>query len=240
MERDERPQPQVWRAPPDQLQDEERVDHTTLGEVVALDVAVALATLVALLVAIGSRLEGTGAAKVGELAVPCLGAAALVVLADRVSHRALPRWVHVVGVALLGAVLALAAQAGELRGEGAASRVVDEDPRGGWKTVEMDGVRVDVPDAWDRVEVEGCPSVHEHWALEGAGCGDDQGLALLGSATFDPADGPGVHRYGDGGSPRWGGYVLVGDLAVNVFDDDRDLVQAVLDSAREVAPRVDP
>ena len=37
MERDERPQPQVWRAPPDQLQDEERVDHTTLGEVVALD-----------------------------------------------------------------------------------------------------------------------------------------------------------------------------------------------------------
>lgn len=237
MERDERPRPQVWRAAPEQLQDEERVDHTTLGEVAVLDAVVALGTVVVLLVAIGSRLEGTGAHRAGELAAPCLGAAALAVLVHAVSDRPVPRWVH---VALLGSVLALAWQAGDLRGGDVESQVVDEDPRSGWRTVELDGVRVDVPDAWLRVEVAGCPYAHEHWALEGADCGDDQGLALLGSATFDPADGPGVRRYGGGASPEWGGYVLVGDLAVNVFDDDREVVRAVLGSAREVAPRVDP
>jgi hypothetical protein len=117
------------------------------------------------------------------------------------------------------------------------SAVVDDDPRDGWKTVQMDDVRVDVPDAWDRVDMTDCPLVYERWAeSSSAACDSDQGLALLDSSTFDAQDGPGVRRYGQDGSPAWGGYVLVGGVAVNVFDDDRELVQAVLDSAEQVTP----
>ena len=118
------------------------------------------------------------------------------------------------------------------------SRVVlDERTQEGWKSVEYDDVRVDVPSTWVRSDLSDCEFQFERWARPGsATCEADEGVAFYGSATFDPSRGPGIRRADHGGSVdgAWAGYVLVGDVAVYVSDADRDVAEHVLASARVV------
>ena len=103
----------------------------------------------------------------------------------------------------------------------------------GWKAIEYGGVQVDIPADWTRSDVENCEFQFERWTPPGLRpCGPDGGVSFYPSATFDPAHGPGI-RYDDTATDRgaWAGYVLAGDFAVYVVDDDRDLVHRVLRSA---------
>ncbi len=112
MESDRRQENQVWKARPREEFAEEPVDHTTLGDIMRLDAALAAVTLGVVLATIGSRVDGTLASKVGFFLVPCFGAAGLMVLVNWASHRPVPRWVHWVGVPAVGAALSLLVSAG--------------------------------------------------------------------------------------------------------------------------------
>jgi hypothetical protein len=113
------------------------------------------------------------------------------------------------------------------------AKVVAESSTPGWKTIEYQGVNVDIPVAWEPVDMDDCEFQFEQWAPPNSReCGLDGGVAFYGSATFDPALGPGVRRTNSTDSPTWGGYAYAGDFAVYASDDDRDLVQKILKSAR--------
>jgi hypothetical protein len=114
--------------------------------------------------------------------------------------------------------------------------VVNEstDPTG-WKTIEYEGVRVDIPGSWERSDMGECEFQFERWGPPGLPpCEADAGVAFYGSATFDPAHRPGVRRTETSGpeGPDWGGYVYAADFAVYASDGDRDVVKQILDSAR--------
>lgn len=116
-------------------------------------------------------------------------------------------------------------------------RVVDEsDERGGWKTINYQGVGVDIPAEWQRLDVGDCEFRFQRWAPSGTpACEPDAaGVGFYGSNTALMARGPGVWRADtDGGkAPTWVGYVYAGDYVVHASNDDRDLVEQVLDSAR--------
>ncbi|WP_433832822.1 hypothetical protein ACQP2E_17145 [Actinoplanes sp. CA-015351] len=98
-----------------------------------------------------------------------------------------------------------------------------------WKTIEYRGVRVDVPGDWEQANMSACSfSVHK-WAPPGApACDPKTGVVFYGSATFDPAHGPGLR---EAGSETWAGYVYAGAFAVYATSTDRALVQRILDSA---------
>lgn len=107
--------------------------------------------------------------------------------------------------------------------------------RPGWKPVEYRGVRIDIPAAWEQVDMSDCEFQFMQWAPpESKPCGRGAGVAFYGSATFDPKHGPGVRpaAANDTGGAAWAGYVYAGDYAVYASDADRGVVQGVLDSAR--------
>jgi hypothetical protein len=112
--------------------------------------------------------------------------------------------------------------------------------REGWKTIEHRGVQIDIPSAWERLDMSDCEFQFEQWAPpDSSPCDSEGGVAFYGSATFDPAHGPGVRRTTTNGTDAatWGGYVYAGDFAVYASDTDRDLVQGVLDSVRVTRSR---
>lgn len=112
------------------------------------------------------------------------------------------------------------------------AEVVAESSQPGWKTIQYEGVRVDIPSAWDRSHMGGCEFEFEHWAPPGAaGCGMDGGVAFYASATFDPAHGPGIRRF-EGSQGGWGGYTVAGGFAVYVSDADPEVVKRILSSSR--------
>jgi hypothetical protein len=113
------------------------------------------------------------------------------------------------------------------------SEVVGDSPsREGWKTIAFEGVQIDVPSAWERLDMNDCEFQFERWARPGSPpCDFEGGAGFYDSSTFDPAHGPGVRRTTENGIPTWGGYVRTGDFAVYASDSDRAVVQAVLDSA---------
>jgi hypothetical protein len=101
------------------------------------------------------------------------------------------------------------------------------------KAVEYHGVRVTVPGAWKRSDMQRCEFAFEHWAPPGApACGRGTGVSFYGSATFDPAHGPGVRRGGRHDSTRWNGYVSAGDYVVYVAAQDPTVVRDILASVR--------
>lgn len=105
-----------------------------------------------------------------------------------------------------------------------------------WKTIEYRGVQIDIPSAWARPGMRDCEFEPERWApAESSSCRFERGVAFYGSATFCPADGPGIRRAAANGpnAGTWSGYVYAGDFAIYARDKDRDLVQKVLGSARE-------
>lgn len=123
----------------------------------------------------------------------------------------------------------------EATGDPRSEVVADFPAREGWKTIEYQGVRIDIPSVWERLDMSDCEFQFEQWAPpDSPPCGLEKGAVLYGSATFDPAHGPGVRRTATNGpdAATWSGYVYAGDYAVYARDTDRDLVQEVLDSAR--------
>lgn len=112
------------------------------------------------------------------------------------------------------------------------SRTVGEAPREGWRTVAIDDLRVDLPASWRRLDTSGCELAFERWGPEDLdACDPAAGLAFYGSATFDPALGPGVHR-GRGDDPAWGGYQTAGSMVAYAGGPDRAVVTAILGSVR--------
>ena len=140
--------------------------------------------------------------------------------------------VWVVAAVACAAVLALGV--GCYPAKGPRAEVVDEAGTSTtWKTIEYEGVRVDVPAAWQRFDMDDCEFRFERWGLpSSANCSGGSAVAFYGSATFDPAHGPGVRRAKGPGEPPWGGYAYAGDFAVYVTGLDRGTVQRVLKSAR--------
>jgi hypothetical protein len=135
-----------------------------------------------------------------------------------------------VGALVVGAAAWLGS-AGDTQAEVVAGSV-----RHGWKTIDYRDVRVAIPADWRRSDMDGCEFRFEHWAAPGTSdCGFGSGVAFYASATFDPANGPGIVRQGKangGDGSRWGGYVHVDEFAVYVSHSERDLVQKVLESVR--------
>jgi hypothetical protein len=118
-------------------------------------------------------------------------------------------------------------------GGGGAHVVGDSSSQDGWKTIEYQGVRVDIPSDWGRLDPSECEFQIERWAQpDSPPCDFEQGAAFYASATFDPADGPGVRRTTENGSATWAGYVDSGDFVVYASDADRGVVQELLDSVR--------
>ncbi len=115
--------------------------------------------------------------------------------------------------------------------------VIDESAaRSGWKTLQYEGVTVDIPSKWVRLDMGDCEFRFERWAPPGVRpCAPDaEGVAFYGSATFDTDLGPGVIK-DDGEDPQapdWEGYVQVGDFAVYASGGDRAIVESILDSAK--------
>ncbi|MEE3126106.1 MAG: hypothetical protein VX494_02745 [Actinomycetota bacterium] len=176
MEREQRPDTQVWKAPPQTTDEPKRPTHT-LGEVALLNAALAFGTLVVLLLALGSRLEGNLSFNAGELSAPCFGAAALMVLVAWASHRPVPWWVHIVSVPTLGAVLALALSLPELRQDESSPAADSSSPLagsesdevevpelrlpkngGGWTTLDTAQVRDEVQRVVEGIEGSGVPT----------------------------------------------------------------------------------
>ncbi|RAK29780.1 hypothetical protein B0I29_117106 [Actinoplanes lutulentus] len=88
---------------------------------------------------------------------------------------------------------------------------------------------MDVPEAWEQTDMSACSFNIHQWAPPGApACSPQSGVVFYGSATFDPAHGPGVRETSSG---TWAGYVYAGAFAVYATGTDRDIVQRVLDSA---------
>ncbi len=114
---------------------------------------------------------------------------------------------------------------------------VDEavDPNA-WKSIEYEGVEVEVPAHWERWDMGDCEFQFERWGPVGepACASDATSVAFYDDATFDPAHGPGVRRVEKRGqeTPGWAGYVDAGNFAVYARDEDRTVVQAILRSAR--------
>lgn len=114
------------------------------------------------------------------------------------------------------------------------SEVVGDSPsRAGWKTIAYQGVQIDIPSAWERLDMSDCEFQGERWAQPGSSaCDFDGGAAFYESSTADFATGPGVRRTTENGTATWGGYVYAGHFAVYASDGHRPVVQGVLASAR--------
>ena len=130
------------------------------------------------------------------------------------------------GTALVAAVLASC--------DDSRSVVATDSAAAGWKTIEYQGVQVDIPAGWTRADVDNCEFQFERWTPPDLpACSPDGGVSFYSSATFDPAHGPGIrHEDTAKGAADWAGYAYAGDFAVYAADDDRVLVQHVLRSAR--------
>ena len=121
-------------------------------------------------------------------------------------------------------------------GQDGATVVADPAGRSGWKTIEYQGVRVDIPQGWERSDRGDCEFQFERWGpTESAGCDSEEGVAFYYSATFDPAHGPGVRhtdpRVARGSS--WGGWIGGdGEYDVYAAAPEREVVEEVLGSVR--------
>lgn len=142
-------------------------------------------------------------------------------------------------ISLFGAAFAvlLAAGVGMYVTRDPHADVIDESAAAtGWKTLAYEGVSVDVPSDWERLDMGDCEFRFERWAPPGVpACDPDaEGVAFYGSATFDPDFGPGVIRNdeADPKIPDWKGYVYVGEFAVHASGNERTVVESILDSAK--------
>src|SRR3954453_11918132 len=103
------------------------------------------------------------------------------------------RWLGLLAVVAVAALVLLLVN--RATGQDGAQVVTSSAARGGWKTIEYRGVRVDIPQTWERSDRDDCEFHFEQWGPpESAGCDSGEGVAFYFSATFDPAHGPGVRH----------------------------------------------
>src|SRR4051794_14025626 len=96
------------------------------------------------------------------------------------------RWLGALAVVAAAALVLLVVDRGT--DHDGAEVVTNPAARSGWKTIEYRGVRVDIPQSWERSDRDGCEFHFEHWGPPGsAGCASEEGVAFYYSATFDPA-----------------------------------------------------
>lgn len=94
-------------------------------------------------------------------------------------------------------------------------------------------MQVSIPGDWDRQPSGDCVQAVEHWGPQTtASCGSRPGVTLLDDAeTFDASGEPDVpYRSVGPDGLTWFGYVRLDDLVVSVSNDDRALVQHVIES----------
>lgn len=106
-------------------------------------------------------------------------------------------------------------------------------PSPGWVRLEYRQVQVRIPDDWGRQPDDDCVHAVDHWGPRTtAACGSRPGVSFVDdSGTFDAAGEPAVvYSSLDAEGPAWLGYVRLDDLVVSVSDDDRTVVQRVIDS----------
>lgn len=129
------------------------------------------------------------------------------------------------------AVLLVAVPVGVVVRDGSGSSpddavVVDAGVVDGWRTMAYDGVSVDVPADWQRLDKSSCEWDFVQLGPPGADpCEQEEGVSFYASATFDAKHRPGLR----GGT----GYVGAGAWAVYVSGVDPDVAWRVLGSARE-------
>ena len=105
--------------------------------------------------------------------------------------------------------------------------------RDGWKTVAYQGVQIDIPNAWERLDMTDCELHFEQWSHRSRRrVVSKEALRSISPqrstrSTLRASGEPPEVR-----TPAWNGYVYAGDYAVYAAHSDRDLVQGVLDSAR--------
>ncbi len=107
----------------------------------------------------------------------------------------------------------------------------------GWQQVSYRGVTVELPPDWQRLDTAICDAELERWATVGVEqCDGDTGLSFLDSDTFDAVTGPGVHTTPASATlpaGGWTGYVIRGDVVVNVTEADEVVVRRILQSVGE-------
>ena len=103
----------------------------------------------------------------------------------------------------------------------------------GRQTIEFQGVMVDLPENWQRVDNSNCGIDLEQWAPTSAQtCAYDGGVTFMNSGSYDSRYNPGLRRSRPDEPSRWSGYVLVRPLAVFVAAGDMALARRLLQSAR--------
>jgi hypothetical protein len=105
-----------------------------------------------------------------------------------------------------------------------------------WKTVEFNGVRVDIPTSWNPVTANECEFRFAEHRPDSNICVLTPGISIFGSALFDPYRLPGLTHEVQDGKTVWAGYVYAGDMVVSTSSFDREVAQRVLDSARPKSP----
>lgn len=95
-----------------------------------------------------------------------------------------------------------------------------------WLTVEHEGVLVDVPGDWERLDASGC----EFGPPRSDPCGSEDESLTFHRLPFDPDYRPGLRPDRDLGG--WSGYVFAGDWAVYVVVEDRGRGERILESVR--------
>jgi hypothetical protein len=136
--------------------------------------------------------------------------------------------------ALVGVVL-VAGGAGEGHGDRmVADNPTTTPPASGWQTVVHDDVSVDLPGDWQSFTCDFDGFTSEIYGpTRDDACGFGTYVAFYASATFDPADLPGVITTGRGPeNGTWGGYVYAGQYAVSASTIDADLTRHLLATAR--------
>jgi hypothetical protein len=108
-----------------------------------------------------------------------------------------------------------------------------DDPPAEWHTVEHDGVLVDVPGEWVRLDTSSCDSQEVRFAPTDVDpCNyAEEGLAFFTSASYDPAVAPGDIVENPG--PAKFGYVRAEDWVVSVQTVGPVDVRRILGSVRE-------
>ncbi|HWI43061.1 MAG TPA: hypothetical protein VNS81_05540 [Nocardioides sp.] len=133
------------------------------------------------------------------------------------------------GVAAVVVVAAAATTAVTTSGGDGGGRVADHPKTSspGWKTVQRDGLLVDVPVDWSSLTCQGLA----RWSPSSS-CRSHVGLWVVPSANFDPKNGPGVLSLIDDG--RWTGWVTGSQgRDASVVTPDRELTRRILASVHE-------
>lgn len=134
---------------------------------------------------------------------------------------------------LVGVVcaLVLAVGVGWYASRAPRAEVVDEGTVGtGWKTIEYQDVRVNIPADWERLGRGDCEFEFERWGPPGTPACESGASVTFFDAPFDPTHGPGVRRNDADELADWAGYTDVDDIVVYASDDDRNVVEDILNS----------